>query len=504
MAETETIAAVATGAAQAGIGIIRVSGPDAITVCDQIFRNHKGERKLPYYAANTIHFGYICEPGRSDDPAGHNDGDSMDRTIHGDRIIDEVLISVFKAPHSYTAEDTVEINTHGGLFIEKRILELTLEAGARLAEPGEFTKRAFLNGRIDLARAEAVMDLIASQNEFARRNAVSQLGGALSDRIRSIRGSILHEMARIEAALDDPEHYDLDGYDETMVQLSDGWIRDIRELLAGEKEGRIHKEGIRTAIIGRPNAGKSSILNYLTDSGRAIVTDVPGTTRDILEETVRFGDTQLLLIDTAGIHDSDDPVEKIGISRSMEAITGADLIFAVIDGTSALSEEDRKLALNMANALNVSRETNDLPAIVILINKSDREQAVSTDEAAELYRKCFREVFTGADSLEISAVVCSAVTGEGIPDVKAAVSLLFGQGKIAQGQIFVTNSRHTALLKEAAGHLQLVRNAAADGVSEDLYVIDMMNAYTALGRILGEALEDDLVDEIFSAFCMGK
>ena len=497
MAETETIAAVATGAAQAGIGIIRVSGPDAVTVCDQIFRNHKGERKLPYYAANTIHFGYICEPGSPADSALFDDRD---------RIIDEVLVSVFKAPHSYTAEDTVEINTHGGLFIEKRILELTLEAGARLAEPGEFTKRAFLNGRIDLAKAEAVMDLISSQNEFARRNAIGQLGGELSGRIRSIRGGILHEMARIEAALDDPEHYDLDGYDETMIRLSDGWIRETEELLAGEKEGRIRKEGIRTAIVGRPNAGKSSILNYLTDSGRAIVTDVPGTTRDILEETVRFGDTQLLLIDTAGIRDSDDPVEKIGISRSMEAITGADLIFAVIDGTSPLTEEDRKLAENMAGALNVSRETNDIPAVIILINKSDREQAVAADEAVRMYRECFAEAGITADpeTADIYAVVCSAVTGEGISDIKAAVSSLFGQGKIAQGQIFVTNSRHTALLKETAGYLKLVREAAAEGVSEDLYVIDMMNAYTALGRILGEALEDDLVDEIFSAFCMGK
>lgn len=490
MTETETIAAVATGAAQAGIGIIRVSGPDAVTVCDQIFRNHKGERKLPYYAANTIHFGYICEPGAPGDSSLFDDRD---------RIIDEVLVSVFRAPHSYTAEDTVEINTHGGLFIEQRILELTLEAGARLAEPGEFTKRAFLNGRIDLARAEAVMDLIASQNEFARRNAIGQLGGELSEKIRTMRSGILHEMARIEAALDDPEHYDLDGYDETMVRLSDGWIREMQELLSGEKEGRIRKEGIRTAIVGRPNAGKSSILNYLTDSGRAIVTDVPGTTRDILEETVRFGDTQLLLIDTAGIRESDDPVEKIGISRSMDAITGADMIFAVIDGTSPLTEEDRILAQNMAGALNVSRETNDFPAVIILINKSDREQAVSAEEAVKLYE----EQFAG-HAADISAVVCSAVTGEGISDVRAAVSRLFGQGKITQGQIFVTNSRHTALLKEAAEQLRLVREAAGSGVSEDLYVIDMMNAYTALGRILGEALEDDLVDEIFSAFCMGK
>ncbi|MBO5998100.1 MAG: tRNA uridine-5-carboxymethylaminomethyl(34) synthesis GTPase MnmE [Lachnospiraceae bacterium] len=482
MTDNTTIAAVATGAVQAGIGIIRVSGPEAIEVCNKIFINRKGERKLPCYASNTINFGYICEPDEAGSPG---------------EVIDEVLVSVFRAPHSYTAEDTVEINTHGGVFIEKRILELVLEAGARLAEPGEFTKRAFLNGRIDLTRAEAVMDLIASTNEFARKSAMEQLGGALSARIRALREKILHETARIEAALDDPEHYDLTGYDQEISAMISSWTAEIRDLLQGEKEGRIHKEGIRTAIIGRPNAGKSSILNFLTDSGRAIVTDIPGTTRDTLEETVRFGDTQLLLIDTAGIRDSNDPIEKIGISRSKDAVAGADLIFCVIDGTEPLSAEDGELARNIAGILSGS---GDIPAVILLVNKSDREQKVSEEEALALYR----DAFSGYKDLSLHAVICSAVTGEGIGRVRETVQELFGSGRLSAGQVWVTNSRHISLLNDTLQSLETAKDAAENLVSEDLYVIDLMNAYISLGSIIGEAIGDDLADEIFSSFCMGK
>ena len=510
MTDNSTIAAVATGAVQAGIGIIRVSGPDAIEVCNKIFKNRKGERKLPCYASNTINFGYICEPDDKPDAEGG-----------AGEIIDEVLVSVFRAPHSYTAEDTVEINTHGGIFIEKRILELVLEAGARLAEPGEFTKRAFLNGRIDLTRAEAVMDLISSSNEFARKSAMDQLGGALSSKIRSLREQILHETARIEAALDDPEHYDLTGYDREISAMISGWAGEINELLQGEKQGRIHKEGIRTAIIGRPNAGKSSILNFLTDSGRAIVTDIPGTTRDTLEESVRFGDTQLLLIDTAGIRDSDDPIEKIGISRSKDAVAGADLIFCVIDGAEPLSAEDGELARDIADILSSNAGwivpgeagrassggsgralsgTEDIPAVILLVNKSDREQKVSEEEVLAVYR----EAFSGFRKPFLNAVICSAVTGEGIGRIKEIVRELFGSGKLGAGQVWVTNSRHISLLNDTLRSLQDAKDAAENMVSEDLYVIDLMNAYISLGSIIGEAIEDDLADEIFSSFCMGK
>ena len=313
-------------------------------------------------------------------------------------------------------------------------------------------------------------------------------------------------MARIEAALDDPEHYDLDGYDRVISGKLSKWLAVTDELIGSAREGRIHREGIRTAVVGRPNAGKSSILNRLTDSERAIVTDIPGTTRDTLEETVRIGDTQLVLIDTAGIRNQndmpDDPVEKIGIGRSLKAIRESDLIFAVLDGTESLSDKDRSLVEEIASAAFGSREPADIPAVIILVNKCDRERAVDPEEAAGMYREILRE--RTASEVNLKALCCSAKTGEGISALKEAVQEMFCSGALSKEQIWVTNTRHTALIENAAASLRMVGQAVSEGVSEDLYVIDLMNAYTALGKIIGEAVEDDLVDEIFSSFCMGK
>ena len=474
--QTDTIAAIATAMSEAGIGIIRVSGPEAAVIGSKLYRT-PGRKKtdLSEWRPGTIRFGYIVET----DEEGR------------EQVIDEVMLSWMKSPHSYTTEDTVEINTHGGMFLMNRILELVLRAGARMAEPGEFTKRAFLGGRIDLARAEAVMDLISSTNEFARKTSAAQLEGAVSSRIRELRDKILYEIAFIESALDDPENYSLDGYANKLTDTCLQLKKEMEDLLSHAEEGRILKEGIRTAIVGRPNVGKSSLLNHLAGEERAIVTEIEGTTRDTLSETVRVGGVLLHLTDTAGIRQTKDKVEQIGVHRAQMALDNADLILFVVDSSRMLSEEDSVIAER------IMRKMEEGTKCILLMNKSDLAARVQEEDVRKLFTK---------DSRECPPILVSSLqTGEGMRELGEFVSKLFHTGEIAEkNEVFISNMRHKNAVKEALDSICLVLQSIEDGMSEDFFSIDLMNAYRALGTILGEAVEDDLVEEIFSKFCMGK
>ena len=523
----DTIAAIATAMTEAGIGIIRVSGPDSICIVDKIFRNARHEKAITKYRANTIHFGYIVGPiHKAADQSSNNLQDKPQEeapdtppqtkntssdTWDGDcRIIDEVMVSVMKAPHSYTTEDTVEINTHGGVYLLNRILELVLANGARLAEPGEFTKRAFLGGRIDLSQAEAVMDLISSQNEFSRRTAVDQLEGSVCREVRKFRESILYETAFIESALDDPENYSTDGYPQKLDAKLNGLVKEMNHLLEDSENARILKEGIRTVIVGRPNAGKSSLLNYLSHSDRAIVTDVAGTTRDTLEESVRLGGCVLHLIDTAGIHKTKDTVEKIGVDRAVKAAERADLLLFLIDTSDALSDEDRMIADLVAERTKAGAKA------IVLLNKSDLTAETSEADARRLFEKSERAVEektirtrenttdkTTADN--IPSITISLANHSGLDQLTKMIETMFRTGELmSSSEVYMTNIRQRDAMIRARDSLLLVRKSIADGMSEDFYTIDLMNAYSSLGEIIGEQVDDDLVDEIFSKFCMGK
>ena len=474
--QTDTIAAIATAMSEAGIGIIRISGPDAAVIGSKLYRTPKREKTdLSKWRPGTIRFGYIVETG--------SDG--------SEKLIDEVMISWMKSPHSYTTEDTVEINTHGGMFLMNRILELVLEAGARMAEPGEFTKRAFLGGRIDLARAEAVMDLISSRNEFARRTSAAQLEGAVSVKIKELREKILYEIAFIESALDDPENYSLEGYPDRLMDTCLCLELEMNNLLSHAEEGRILREGIRTAIVGRPNVGKSSLLNHLAGEERAIVTEIEGTTRDTLSETVRVGGVLLHLTDTAGIRDTTDKVEQIGVHRAQQALENADLILFLIDSSRELSQEDTQIAGRIIAKLREGTKC------ILLVNKTDLTSEVKEEEVKSL--------FTSQGSECPPLLFCSLQTGEGMKELGEYVSDLFHTGEIAEkNEIFLTNLRHKDAVKEARDSICLVKDSIENGMSEDFFSIDLMNAYRVLGTILGEAVEDDLVEEIFSKFCLGK
>ncbi|MBO5564211.1 MAG: tRNA uridine-5-carboxymethylaminomethyl(34) synthesis GTPase MnmE [Lachnospiraceae bacterium] len=466
----ETIAAISTGLSTAGIGIVRISGPDAVNIADKLYRNKQGEHALPAFQAGSIHFGYVVDE-------------------HG-QTVDEVMVSVYRAPHSFTAEDTVEINAHGGVFLLQKILSLSLQAGARLAEPGEFTKRAFLNGRIDLTRAEAVMDMISARNESARKIAAAQLSGEVSERIRDIRGRILTEIAFIESALDDPENFSLEEYPEELTEKVTGFLAETDALLKNAEEGKIRKEGVTTAILGKPNAGKSSLLNRLIGEERSIVTQIPGTTRDTIDESLRVGEGILHLIDTAGIHETEDTVEKIGIDRSRQAAENAQLLLLVLDAATGITQEDEEILQYIQPLL------EDGKKCLLLFNKSDVNRI--EDPGAVLASKA--EVLK-----DLPCLSCSMATGEGLSEIREWISKTFRMGEALQEEeIYLTNLRHIEELQEVRSSLLLVQQALADNVSEDLYVVDLMNAYTALSRILGEQVEDDLIEEIFSKFCLGK
>ncbi|MCR5677170.1 MAG: tRNA uridine-5-carboxymethylaminomethyl(34) synthesis GTPase MnmE [Agathobacter sp.] len=455
----DTICAIATAMSSSGIGIIRISGSEAIAIADKIYHSPNKDKKLESCKSHTIHYGYIYD---------------------GDQKIDEVMVLLMKAPHSYTAEDSVEIDCHGGVFVMQKILETVVKAGARLAEPGEFTKRAFLNGRIDLSQAESVMDIIDSQNQFALKSSMDQLSGRLSESIRLYRENILHEMAFIESALDDPEHFSLDDYPDELSKKIQDVIRGLQELLATADNGRILKEGIQTVILGKPNVGKSSLLNALLGYERAIVTDIAGTTRDVLQEQIHLNGLTLNLMDTAGIRKTDDIVEKIGVDKAMKEADDADLIIYVIDSSGEMDQEDHDLLSYL----------KDKKAIVIL-NKTDLEQKIQIKDVEEI--------------TNLPVIAISAKENTGIDLLEKQVHHLFIAGEITYNdQIYVTNVRHKSLIVEAISSLNLVLRSIEDQMPEDFYSVDLMNAYKQLGLIIGESVEDDLVEEIFSKFCMGK
>ena len=454
----ETIAAIATAMSNSGIGIIRISGPEALEVADRIFVRKNG-RSLKEEKANTIHYGFIQD---------------------GNDRLDEVLVMVMKAPHSYTAEDTVEIDCHGGIFMVKKILELVIKSGARAAEPGEFTKRAFLNGRIDLSQAEAVMDVIQAKNEYALKSSVSQLSGAVSKKIKELREQILYEIAFIESSLDDPEHISLDGYGEKLLPELEEWLKKAERLLASADNGKVMTEGVKTVILGKPNAGKSSLMNVLIGEDRAIVTEIAGTTRDTLEENIYLHGISLNVVDTAGIRETEDVVEKIGVTRARTAAESADLIIYVVDGSRPLDENDEE----------IMEFIRDKKAVVLL-NKTDLNMVVTKEELEE---KSSRRV-----------IPISAKEQTGVEDLEEAIKSMFYQGEIGfNDEVYITNIRHKEALENTVKSLEMVKQSVLDGMPEDFYSIDLMDAYSQLGLIIGEEVGEDLVNEIFSKFCMGK
>ncbi|MBQ8247562.1 MAG: tRNA uridine-5-carboxymethylaminomethyl(34) synthesis GTPase MnmE [Lachnospiraceae bacterium] len=463
--KSDTIAAVATALSNSGISIIRVSGPEAVTVVDSLFVSKSGKHILKNVASHTIHYGFIYD---------------------NDEMVDEVMVSVMKAPKSFTMEDVAEINCHGGILVTKRILELVILHGARLAMPGEFTKRAFLNGRIDLTKAEAIMDLIEAKSDYALKNSAKQLKGAVYDKVTDLRKKIIYEIAFIESAIDDPEHISLDGFYERLGRVTDEVLCEIDHLLEQSENGVLLKNGINTVIVGKPNAGKSSLLNRLVGEEKAIVTDVAGTTRDVLKETITLHGISLNLIDTAGIHETEDKVEKIGVDRAKDFAKDADLIVYVVDSSVSLDDSDDEI-------IDLIRDKKT----IILLNKSDL--SVVTDESS-INKKL-------ADNSEHVCRMIKTSTKEniGIDEFENVIKEMFFRGNISlEDEIYITNLRQKEYLYDTKQSLELVKQSLLDEMPEDFYSIDLMNAYTSLGLIIGEEVEDDLVQEIFSKFCMGK
>ena len=477
----DTIAAIATALSDAGIGIIRISGEEAIEIANSIFYTKSGKKILKEVDSHTIHYGYIV------DISERNPGEE-DNFNWSDHIIDEVMVAVMKAPKSYTTENTVEINCHGGVLVTKKILETVLKNGARMAEPGEFTKRAFLNGRIDLSKAEAVIDVIHSQNEYAYRSAIGQLKGNLSDAVRSLREKIIYEIAFIESALDDPEHISLDGYPDRLLEIIENITGKLSNLIASADNGKLMKEGISTVIVGKPNAGKSSLLNILVGEERAIVTDVAGTTRDVLQESIRLHGIGLNIIDTAGIHDTDDVVEKIGVEKAKKYAKDADLIIFVVDSSVELDESDHDIL-----------ELLGEKKTIILLNKSDLDCKVTEEDLKELLR-----VHSYNDD-QIKIIKTSTKESIGIDQLEDTIKEMFFRGELkGNNEIVITNMRHKEALMDAYDSLLLVKRSIEDHMPEDFYSIDLMSAYASLGTIIGEEVGEDLVNEIFRKFCMGK
>lgn len=470
MVRKDTIAAIATAMSDSGIGIIRISGDEAIEIADRIYRSRSGKKRLTEVESHTIHYGFI-----------YNENE----------LVDEVMVAVMKAPNTYTKEDTVEIDCHGGVLVMTKILETVIQNGCRLAEPGEFTKRAFLNGRIDLSKAEAVMDLIHSKNEFALKASVNQLKGSVSDKVRSLRDDILYEIAFIESALDDPEHISLDGYREKLEQKTLSVKADLKKLIDSADNGKLLKDGINTVIVGKPNVGKSSLLNLLVGEERAIVTSVAGTTRDVLEESVKLHGIGLNIIDTAGIRDTEDEVEKIGVEKARKYANNADLIIYMTDVSQKLDKNDAEIAELIADK-----------KIIVLLNKTDLEQVVSDAEIEEFIRKKMTDV---SENNSLRVIKTSTKKNIGIDIFEDTIKEMFFGGEIAvNDEIYITNKRHKEALMEAYESMDFVLHSLADDMPEDFYSIDLMNAYASLGRIIGEEVGDDLVNEIFSKFCMGK
>lgn len=458
MERADTIAAIATGGSNSGIGVIRISGNDALRIADKVFLSKK-LRSVAEVESHTIHYGWIV--------------DNQDK-------IDEVLLMVMKGPGTYTGEDTVEIDCHGGMLVMNRILETVIRNGARLADPGEFSKRAFLNGKMDLSKAEAVMDLIQAKNDYAMKSSLRQLQGTLYQKIEHIRGRILHQIAFIEAALDDPEHISLDGYMEELAIEVQKLEKDLKKLLDSFQQGRLIREGIQTVIVGKPNAGKSSLLNALVGEERAIVTEVAGTTRDILQEQMNLNGISLNVIDTAGIRNTNDLVEQIGVEKARDYAKNADLIIYVVDASTKLDESDIEIIEMIRD-----RQT------VVLLNKTDLEPVTSEEDLRKL--------------LPHNILSVSAKEKQGIEKLEQTLKELFFHGEISfNDQVTITNLRHQEALREAFDSLSLVEESIQNAMPEDFYSIDLRNACDALGKITGETLAEDLVNEIFGKFCMGK
>ena len=465
---SDTIAAIATAMSDSGIGIVRISGDEAIQIADKIFRSVNPDKKLINVKSHTVHYGYIYD---------------------GDTFLDEVIVILMKAPHSYTTEDTVEINCHGGVLMVNRILETVLKYGARLAEPGEFTKRAFLNGRIDLSKAEAVIDIIHSKNEFALQAGTAQLKGSVSGAVKDMRQVILHEIAFIESALDDPEHISLDGFYERISQKVCSLTDRITGLIESADNGKMLKEGINTVILGKPNAGKSSLMNLLVGEEKAIVTNIAGTTRDILEENIKLHGIGLNIIDTAGIRETEDIVEKIGVERALKCAEKADLVIYVVDSSVKLDESDYAIMDFMK-----------CKKSIVLLNKTDLETVVTEDMLMEQLQQ-----YLGQTAENIPIIKTSTKENIGIDIFEEQIKEMFFHGEIAfNDQVYITNMRHKEALIDAKKSLLMVQRSIEDYMPEDFLSIDLMNAYASLGTIIGEEVGEDLVNEIFSKFCMGK
>ena len=456
ISNSDTICAISTAISNSGIGIIRVSGDDAIEKVDKIF---SGKQSLLEAESHTVHYGHI---------------------VFDNNVLDEVMVLVFKGPKSYTTEDTVEIDCHGGVIVLQQVLNAVIAQGIRPAEPGEFTKRAFLNGRIDLSQAESVIDIIDSNSKFALQNSMNQLQGSVSTMIKNLRAKIIYEIAYIESALDDPEHISLDGYQESLLPKIQDMKETIKYHLDTAGNGMMLKEGICTAIIGKPNAGKSSLLNTLARKERAIVTDIAGTTRDTLEEQIMLNGICLNIIDTAGIRDTEDSVEKIGVEKAMDSISMADLILYVVDSSTDLDENDFQIMEHIKNK-----------NVIVLLNKSDLEVMVSEEKIKE--------------NLNAPVLSFSAKNGDGLEQLENLITDMFFKGSIQENnQVIITNARHVSALSRAYESLSHVVESIENEMPEDFLSIDLMDAYESLGTIIGESVEEDLVNEIFSKFCTGK
>ena len=452
----DTIAAIASGYTNSGINIIRVSGPDAIPLVQKVFR---GKQDLTEADSHTVHYGYI---------------------VNGEDVVDEVLVLVFHAPKTYTREDVVEIDCHGGTLITSQVLKTVLSTGIRHAEPGEFTKRAFLNGRIDLSQAEAVMDVISASGSAALKQSVKQLRGSIKQEIERLRDVLLDDVAYIEAALDDPEHISVDEYRETLDEHINSVSEDLEKLIRSFGSGRIIKEGIDTVILGRPNVGKSTLLNNLAGEERAIVTDIAGTTRDLLEIPITLGGISLNITDTAGLRETDDPVEKIGVEKARKKAENAELILYIVDGTEELSGQEIE---NLKSFVDKN--------LVVLINKNDVEGSIGAAEFAHR---------TG-----ISAIEISAKNNTGLDKLEERIKEIVFNGEIPENEpLFVTNERHEMLLKSALESVSKAKESLDNGMPEDFISIDISAAYDTLGLIIGETPDEDLVNRIFEKFCMGK
>ena len=455
----DTIAAVATAMTASGIGIVRISGEEALEIAGRVYRSKGGKKDIRKAASHTIHYGFIYD---------------------GEQLIDEVLVMIMKGPRSYTGEDTVEIDCHGGVLAMRKVLDAVIHAGARPAEPGEFTKRAFLNGRIDLSQAEAVMDVIQAQSEYALKSSMSQLKGSLLQSIENIRSDIIYQIAYIESALDDPEHISLEGYGQELAEVVKKEKEKLKRLIDSFSEGKMIREGIRTVIVGKPNAGKSSLLNCLVGEEKAIVTDIAGTTRDVLEETIVLQGISLKMMDTAGIRSTEDTVEKIGVERARTYAKEADLILYVVDTSTELDENDEEI-------LELLKEKK----AIVLLNKSDLTPVITVEM---LQKKTSQPI-----------IPISARMEQGVDRLEEKIREMFFQGDISfNHEVYITNVRHKNALEDAYASLTMVENSIAMEMPEDFFSIDLMSAYEALGSISGESVGEDLVNEIFSKFCTGK